>query len=332
MTTPTRTPGKCGCLAPKNAPAPLFRTIWRQDAVIPPHPATEDYLAALANWQMLGNDRAGDCVAVTWANFRRMMTALLGGREVYPTQDQVWEIYKTQNPDFDPNGTADTNGPGSSADGGMDIQTLLELLVTTGGPDGVKVRAFAKVDFTDEAELDAALAIFGGLWVGILVSPENQQEFADNQPWDAVGQPDGAHSVLVGGYIPDPRFITWAAETSFTELFRQQRVQQAWAVAWPEHEGTKQFQAAIDQGAWDNAWQELTGQPFPVPVPSPAPPVPSPSPSPDPVPPAPNPTPVSDAAVQLVATAGPWANEEHVTPGARKVAQAIRTFRAAVGL
>ena len=62
----------------------------------------------------------------------------LGGTEYYPSQDEVWAVYKTQNPGFDPNGTADTNGPGAQADQGMDIQTLLEYLVSTPGPDGVK--------------------------------------------------------------------------------------------------------------------------------------------------------------------------------------------------
>lgn len=281
MTTPTRTPGRYGKRAPKNAPAVRFAAIRRTGAVIPPHPSTEDYLARLTDWQMLGNDTVGDCVAVTWANFRRLVTATLAS-ENYPSQDQVWAIYRTQNPDFDPAGSADTNGPGSSADNGMDIQTLLEYLVTTGGPDGVKAVAFAKVDHTNAEEVDAALAIFGGVWTGVQVSPENQQEFANGQPWDAVGTPEGGHSVLSGGYTPGIRFITWAAETEFTAAFVQQRVDEAWVVIWPEHLGTKQFEAGIDEQALAAAFQELTGQPLPGVVP-PAP-VPSPTPSPDPMP------------------------------------------------
>lgn len=40
-----------------------------------------------------------------------------------------------------------------------------------------------------------------------------------------------------------------------------------------------------------------------------------------------------DAAdIALVATAGPWSNEDHFTPRARMVAQALRTWRAARGL
>jgi hypothetical protein len=335
MTTPTRTPGRYGRRAPKNAPALRFADIRRAGVLVPPHPVSEDYLAELSNWRMLDNDRVGCCVAATWANFRRLVTALLAS-EVYPTDDQVIALYKTQNPDFDINGDPNVNGPGSPADGGMDIQTLLEYLVATGGPDGVKALAFAKVDYTNEDELFAALAIFGGVWTGVTVTQANQDEFSNGQPWDYVpGSPqDGGHSVLSGGYgLNDVRFITWAAETSFTQAFVQHQVDEAWIVIWPEHLGTTQFEAGIDQAALAQAYQELTGRPFPAPVPVPAPPVPGPGPSPQPVPPSPEPGPDTDPVdLALVAVAGPWANEEHLTHTARAVARAIRTWRQSKGL
>ena len=128
---------KYGRRNPKNAPA--LRLSALLTGVIPPHPATQDNLSKLSGWQMLGNDVAGDCVAVTWANFRRLVTAELAGSENYPSQDQVWAFYKTQNPGFDPNSSA--HGPGSADDQGMDIQTALEYLVSNGGPDGVKALA-----------------------------------------------------------------------------------------------------------------------------------------------------------------------------------------------
>lgn len=299
MTAP-RTAGRLGRRAPKNMPAIRFADVLKPNAVIPPHPASEDYLARLSNWQMLGNDTAGDCVAVTWANMRRLVTAFLS-TEVYPTQSEVWAIYRTQNPDFDPNGSPDTNGPGSSADGGMDIQTLLEYLVKVGGPDGVLAVAFAKVDYTNQAEFEAALAIFGGVWVGVNVSQENQQEFEDGQEWDAVGPIEGGHSVLSGGYRPDVRFITWAAETAFTPAFVERRMEEAWVVAWPEHLGTAQFEAGIDAAAFAAAYTDLTGKTLPPPVPSPTP---APTPQPGPAPAAAN--------EAFAAVLRPWVAMHHV--------------------
>src|SRR6185437_5343225 len=108
----------------------------------------------------------------------------LAGPGYYPTQDQVWAIYRTQNPDFNPDGDPSVNGPGSPADGGMDIQTLLEYLVQTGGPDGVKAVAFAAVNLADPDEVKAAIAIFGYVWTGVTVTALNEQEFGAGQPWD----------------------------------------------------------------------------------------------------------------------------------------------------
>jgi hypothetical protein len=267
----TRLAGKHGRRPPKQAPSLHLGDFLT--GVTPNYPPSADYLN-LGGWQMLGNDAAGDCVAVTWANLRRLISTVLTVTSAYyPTQDEVWTIYKTQNPTFDPNGGA-VNGPGSSADGGMDIQTLLEYLVATGGPDGVKAVCFASVDHTNVAEVKAAIAIFGGVWVGINVLDVNMTEFNADQPWDysATATQDGGHSVLAGGYgVPgvaslggDERFITWAAETSFTDAFWTNEVEECWVVIWPEHLGTATFEQGVNLVALEAAFTEITGQQWPV--------------------------------------------------------------------
>jgi len=279
-------PGKYGRRAPKRARA--LRLGDYLTGVVPAVPAAEDYLAALhGGWQMLGNDSAGDCVAVTWANIRRLVTATLTTTATYPTLDQVWAVYKTQNPGFDPNGGPAT-GPGSPADQGMDIQTLLEYLVAHGGPDGVKAAGFASVNVHDPAEVKAAIALFGYVWTGINVLGVNMSEFNAQQPWDysAHSPVEGGHSVVTGGYGPpgagplggDERFITWAAETSFTDAFWQHNVEEAWVVIWPEHLGSGEFLAGVNMTALAADYQEITGNPFPAVVtpPKPAPPAPVP--------------------------------------------------------
>jgi hypothetical protein len=260
---------KFGRRAPKNAPALKLGPLLT--GVTPVHPASEDYLAALRSWQMLGNDQYGDCVAVTWSNVRRLVTSALTPPGHYPGLDQVIAFYKTQNPGF------------PAEDNGMDIQTALEYLHATGGPDGVKAIAFAKVDYTNPDEVKAAIAIFGSVWVGFNVLNSNMTEFDSGQPWDydPSSPVDGGHSVIVGGYGPpgtgalggDERFITWAQETSFTDLFWSHQVEECWAVIWPEHLGSKAFLAGVNVTQLAADYQELTGQPLPVPVP-PAPPAP----------------------------------------------------------
>jgi hypothetical protein len=273
---PERTPGRYGRRSPKRAPALKLGPLLT--GVVPPHPAAEDYLGALPGWQLLGNDRAGDCNAVTWANMRRLVTATLA-TEHYPTQDQVWQFYRTQNPDFDPAGSADTNGPGSSADQGMDVQTGLEYLHATGGPDGVKAVAFAKVDHTNLDEVDAALAIFGALWLGIQVLDANPAQFSAGQPWtDVPGSAvEGGHAILGGGYsASEVKFITWAEETGFDLSFwngtadGSPLVEECWVVIWPEHLGTKAFLEGVDMAQLAADYRAITGGDLPAaPVPDP---------------------------------------------------------------
>lgn len=334
---------KLGRRAPKNAPALRFASFMKAAGTVPAHPASEDYLAKLKNWQVLGNDVAGDCNAVTWANMRRLVTAALS-TENYPTQAQVWEFYKTQNPDFDPNGSSSTNGPGSDADQGMEIQTGLEYLHKNGGPDGVKPVAFAKVDVTNKDEVEAALAVFGGLWLGIVVLDANMQQFDNGQPWtDVKGSPvDGGHAILGGGYDPQVKFITWGQETEFADSFWSgtaqgyKLVEEAWVVIWPEHLGNKEFQEGVDLAALAKAYEELTGDTFPVPAPAPTPePDPSPTPTPDPTPtPVPEPTPgpvVDDADRELAVYASLWVEGFHIFSNAR-MKRALKKWLEAKGL
>ena len=247
-----------GCKPPKNAPSLKFAD-YRLEAA-PAHPAAVDYLATLDNWQMLGNDSKGDCVAVTWANTRRLVSATLTGKVDYPGITSVLQFYATQNP----------NG----SDNGMDIQTALEDLVSAGGPDGVKAVGFAAVDYTNAEEVQAAIDIFGSVWTGVNVQQNNQSEFAAGEPWDFTPGADniGGHSIITGGYgntstdaqlSGDEKFITWAQETSFTDAFWSNQVTQTWVVIWPEHLGSKEFVAGMDLATFAADYQEITGATFP---------------------------------------------------------------------
>lgn len=286
-----RTPGRYG-RRPNDPSKPRLHLGTVLTGTVPAHDDKVDYLARLTGWQMLGNDEYGDCVAVTWANTRRLVTAALAA-EHYPSMDDVIAVYKTQNPRF------------PSQDDGMVIQDLLGYLTKTPGPDGVKALAFAQVDHTNDAEVKAAIDIFGSVWTGIWVSAANEDEFSAEQPWDYVRRSPnlGGHSVIVGGYdsdgkAGDERLITWAEETSFTDSFWTHQVDEAWVVVWPEHLGTRAFKEGIDQQALADAYETLTGRPFPVqPQPQPGPPEP-------PGPAAPSGADVAAAVRQLLTNMG----------------------------
>ena len=270
---------KYGRREPKRSPSLKLASFLK---AIPSHPLSEDYLVNLSDWQMLGNDQYGDCACVGWSNIRRFVTALLGGNENYPGLNEVLQLYKTQNPGF------------PDEDNGMDMQTMLEYLNKKGGPDGVKLVAFASVDTSNLDEVKAALYIFGSILLGVEVQGANQQDFAEGKIWDYhAGQPiEGGHCVLGGGYLGKPkndiRFITWGAETGMTDSFWNNLVNcpsgEAWVCIWPENLGTKQFVDGIDMGTLASDYKALTGRTLPIPTPVPVPPVPTPTPIPSPIP------------------------------------------------
>lgn len=307
-----------GRRAPKNSPALKLGPLLT--GFIPPHPAQQDNLSKFADWAMLGNDQFGDCVAVTWANFKRLVSKTLGGKEVYPTFDEVVAMYRTQNPNFDPNSV--DHGGGSNDDNGMDIQTFLEYLVKRGD-----IVAFAKVDHTKIDEVLAAIALFGGLWTGVNVAQNNEDEFSNDEPWDydPSSQPLGGHSVLTGGYSSDVadevKFITWAKETGFSDRFWVNGVEEAWVVIWPEHLNDTYFMAGVDIDALAEAYKGLTGRTFPVPIkPEPTPVPPEPTPAPVPVGPV-----VEDPLSVARAVMDPWAEDFHHGEN-RKAADAWKTY------
>ena len=82
-----RVPGLYGRRRPDPS-RPALRLSSYLTGVVPVHPAFADYLARLSNWLLLGNGQYGNCVAVTWSNIRRLVTAVLS-TEFYPPQAMV---------------------------------------------------------------------------------------------------------------------------------------------------------------------------------------------------------------------------------------------------
>jgi hypothetical protein len=230
---------------PKKAPAMRFSTF--HTGQIPEPPA-----APAEHLGTLGDCRVGDCNAVAWAD-TRLVASALAGAAYHPTQEQVWDFYRTQNPGFDPGGTAGDNGPGSAADRGMELQTGLEYLRANDGPDGVRAVAFAQVDPANPKEVEAAIAIFGSLWLGILV----ERSDVDGPPAPVLGT-----DIAVVAWGPE------AAPPSFRSHTRngQRLVEEAWIVIWPEHLGRPAFLEGVDQAALRQAYRDLTGRTLALPA------------------------------------------------------------------
>lgn len=162
----------------------------------------------------------------------------------------------------------------------LDIQTLLEDLHANGEPDGGEVVVFGRLDLRNVNAIKAAIAIFGFVWTSTLVQDANMDQFSQDRPWDYVaGSPgDGGHSIVTGGYgdvpadagVPalggDEKFVTWVQETSFTDAFWENQVDEVWVVVFKEHLGTRAFLEGVDVDQFCADYQALTGEPLVLPA------------------------------------------------------------------
>ena len=220
------------------------------------------------------NDQIGDCVAVGAAHSQRLYRKALTGVDLEWTDAQIRAFYATQNP----------NG----ADNGMDIETALRELLHNGGPDGVKIVAYAAVDPTNYDEVRAALHIFGCLLTGFMVQSHNMVEFDRGVPWTwkSSDYNIGGHCTVLGDYgattVDAFGAITWQEFYLMTDGFWAHQMQELWAPIWPWLLGSARFAANIDLGALASEFSDVTGGgvlPIPSPTPSPTPtPVPVPAP------------------------------------------------------
>lgn len=332
---------KLGKRAPKNAPALMFAHYLTN---LPSYPPV-DYLPAV-DWSqtMNGNDRAGDCVACGIANTVHLISQVLTGTGVVATLDEVITFYKTQNPGFDINGSADTNGPGSEHDGGMDEQTACEELVANGitiGGHIYKALGFMKVDHANLPEIKAAISVGGSLLFGVVVDQAQQDQFPN--VWDYVeGSPEeGGHCIVGGGHIDgatDVKAVCWASEFGTTDAFLSHQLDEAWLIIWPWHIGSHEFISGMDVATFAADVSAITGEPFPVPVPAPNPapvvdpPAPDPAPVPDPSPsPEPTPAPSTDPVATFLDAVPPGWELKHHEGDNERVARAVQELRIAVG-
>lgn len=257
-------------LRPPDRSKPRLRLANFLTGVVPAHPASADYLAGL-QFGLYGNDRYGDCGPVSVANSRREVTARLSGRMVAPTQDDVFDLYRRSgNPQFDPATGADDNG--------VNMQEMLGA-VQRGGIGGTRCLGFAQVDTSNLDEMQAAVAVFGFLLLGVTLEAAQQSQ-TQSGVWDY--RPSGmwgGHAILGGAYASSPaelEVITWAQHVKMTSAFMRHQLSEAWAVVWPEHLTDHGFLQGVDLRAFAAAWEAVTGLPFPAPVPPPPPPPPPP--------------------------------------------------------
>lgn len=243
----------------------LGAAFFRTSTPMPVFPS--DFDSTDFGYPMDENDSWGDCVLAGMDHWFECIYRTLGLTWTNWTKAQLLTFYRTQNPDFDPDGTDKTNGPGSNADGGMDIQTFLEHLVSIG----------LLVGFGAVSHANMEVATYVGL--GVVTGEELVQDNEQETVWDVPGGPDiGGHCTVTVAFPTGPlgnsKIVSWGAIYYMTPRFVTSQVSQIFlpiCQAQVDHPG---FRDAFDLAGFAQAYTEITGRPFPAVVPTPAPPAP----------------------------------------------------------
>lgn len=193
---------KLGKLAPKHNPRSL--PFGKYLTGVLPSPAEKvfrEYKTPDNAKLMYGNDQWGDCVWAMSANAIILATCHTGN-VVIPTLEDVLGGYSAVT-GFDPKTGANDNGTA--------ITDALEYLRTT-GMAGHKILAWAKIDHTNLLHRQLGVDLFGCTLVGVQLPASAQDQFSNNQPWEAGNTNiEGGHAILHPGYGSEgDDYVTWA--------------------------------------------------------------------------------------------------------------------------
>jgi hypothetical protein len=210
--------GKLGKHLPRHDPRTLKLARYLTPQ-LPSPPANVDWTtAAKAPWGMMLNDTLGDCTCAAVGHEVQVATANHGA-EVTLSNQNILTAYE------------EVGGyvPGKpNTDQGANMLDVLKYWRAT-GVGGHKIVGFAEVNPLDWLEVRQAIAIFGGLYIGLALptSAENQKTWslagAGPRPFAANFQPGGwgGHCVLVPAYTADGYLtcITWGAPKNLTRAW-----------------------------------------------------------------------------------------------------------------
>lgn len=283
-----RVPGYRLGRRPHDPQRPTLRLGNLLTGTVPAHPVAVDHYSKVNAWGMLGNDNYGDCGPAMVEHDRMLVSKYLANITLPASLTDTLDLYtRSGNPHF------------PTDDNGVVIADMLAEVHANGiGPASARVKsvAYAQVNIADLDEIRAAVAIFGSVHLGVDLQTAQQAQTDRGGPWDySLSQEWGGHAILAGYYTsdttaghPDLSVVTWGKPMGVTDAFWRRQTREAWVVIWPEHLGTAEFLAGVDQSALIADYAQVTnGKVLPVPVP----PAPKPVPVP-PVPPAPIPGPV----------------------------------------
>jgi len=204
----------------------LWFASYRTGAVLPRKPAHFGHENLIAQWEVLGNDRFGNCV---WAGaaHETMLWNAMAGRTVTFTEEGVLSDYSA---------CTGFRADDPDSDQGTDLREAMKYRQKVGVVDAEgtrhKIGAYVWLQPGNYDHFLEAVWLFGACPVGITVPESAMEQFQTERPWEVV-----AGSAIVGGhYIPAvadrlyPEVVTWGRVQPMTRAFYLKYAEAACAV------------------------------------------------------------------------------------------------------
>lgn len=196
---------KLGRKHPTQAKLKLHRYLG--PALPPPPPSVDWGLGMSEDWQMMANDRLGDCTCAAMGHAVQVITSN-GDGLITPSDEEILNMYRASgwSPD-DPN-----------SDQGWTELAAMQFMCDF-GLDRVKMDAFADVETANLEQVKQAIALFGGCYIGVVITQEDMDDFQANRAWQSldVSSPLGGHALWVPSYDETGiTVITWGKAQNAT--------------------------------------------------------------------------------------------------------------------
>jgi hypothetical protein len=197
---------------------------------LPPPAYPVDVSGGITEWGMLGNgpdptcttypNGVGDCTFAGRQHNRMAKAAAGGETEQWETSDQLVAEYLAYD---------------DGKDQGAQIADLLLSWYQAGN-----ILAFAPVDHTDSAAVDAAMTAFHGAYVGVDLTDDADSLFGQGQPWTTADgqQPDPSEGHCIVKVAADgsqlDTWVTWGALQKSTLVWTAACLREAWVIVTQE--------------------------------------------------------------------------------------------------
>jgi hypothetical protein len=178
----------------------------------------------VANWDMLGNDKYGDCTFAGMVHAFMATANLEKEEETFPTTGETVTAYLTY-----------TSGQDVGAVEAQLLQTWKDKEIL-----GRQLIAYAPVPVSNQKQIKEVIHSFGLCYIGIKVPAACETQFQQHQPWAITNTPAddqilGGHCVILVGYDSSYFYaITWGAIQKVEYSWLTKYMDEAWAIITPE--------------------------------------------------------------------------------------------------